>query len=141
MTSTNSDRNLGPSKKNSKELFKKLGQYEVILDINNAIGSKTTYEDLFNGIATTLRKNFPLDCTAVTIYNKEEDVFEATAIEPFSSSVELYSGFKVPRKGSHMEWVWKNKSPLRRNNLHKVQKFATDQSLLEQGLERLILNL
>ena len=114
------------------------GQHEVILDINNAIMSKFSYEELFNAIATTLRKNFPVDCTAVTIYNEDEDVFEATAIEPFSSDVELYTGYKVPRKDSHMEWVWKNKAPLLRNNIDKVQEFVTDKTFLEQGLKSYI---
>ena len=124
-----------PTQNSSKKPFKKLSQCEMILDINNAIVSKSNYEDLFNSIATTLRKNFPLDCTAVTIYNKEEDVFEATSIEPFSSSVELYTGYKVPCEGSHMEWVWKHKMPLRRDNIDKNQVFLTDKILAEQGLK------
>ena len=138
MAGKNIHKNETSTGENSIGLIRKLSQSEVLLDINNAIVSKTSYKDLFHGIATTLRKNFPLDCTAVTIYNKDEDVFEATAIEPFSSSVELYTGFKVPRKGSHMEWVLENKAPLKRNNIDKVQKFVTDQSFLDQGLKSYI---
>lgn len=129
---------MATSQKSNQELWKKLGQYEVILNINNAIVSKLNYKDLFNAIATTLRINFPLDCTAVTLYNKEDDVFEVTAIEPFSSAVELFSGFKIPRKGSHMEWVWKKKQPLRVNNIEKTQKFLSEKTLLEQGLKSYI---
>ncbi len=127
-----------PTGKSDKGLSQKLEQYELILDINNAIVSKLNYEDLFNAIATTLRKNFPVDCTAVTLYNKEEDLFETMAIEPFSSSVELYSGFQVPRKGSHMEWAWKHKAPLLRSNIDKKQRFKTESMLLEQGLRSYI---
>ena len=134
MPSRTSNINLASSQKSSKELYKKLGQYEVILDINNAIVSKLNYEDLFKAIATTLKVNFPLDCTAVTIYNKQKDEFEVTAIEPFSSSVELFTGFQMPRKGSHMEWVWKNKKPLKANNIEKHSRFDSDPILLEQGL-------
>ncbi len=126
-------------KTNHKDIQSKLGPYEVILDINNAIVSKLNYEDLFNAIAKTLKINFPLDCTAVTIFNAEDDVFEVTAIEPFSSSVELFSGYEIPRKGSHMEWVWKNKRPLKVNDISKNEKFLTDRTLLDQGLKSYII--
>ncbi len=122
----------------NKDLGRKIEEYEVILSINNAIISQLTYEGLFNAIAKSLKINFPLDCTAITLFNKEKDLFEAIAIEPFSSSVELYTGFEVPREGSHMEWVWKHKVPLIRSNIDKNQKFITDKTFVEQGLKSYI---
>jgi len=130
--------NTDPNIQDGKDLWKKLGQYEVILNINNAIVSKLNYKDLFNAIAQTLRINFPLDCTAVTIYHEQEDKFSVIAIELFSSSVELYTGFEMPSKGSHVEWVRQHKKPLRVNNIEKRQRFVSDQMLLEQGLKSYI---
>lgn len=125
-------------RENNKDLGEKIKQYEVILNINNSIVSQLNFEGLFNAIARTLKINFPVDCTAITLYNEEEDLFEAIAIEPFSSSVELYSGYQVPRKGSHMEWVWKHKLPLLRSNIDKNPMFITDKTFVEQGLKSYI---
>ncbi len=89
------------TKQERPELLTSKNRFRALLDINNAIISILNKQDLFHAIAKTLKENFPVDCTAVTLYNEKKDVFEVLSIEPFSSSVELYSGFEMPHKDSH----------------------------------------
>ena len=127
-----------PTKQNHSELLTSKNRFRTLLDINNAIISILDEQDLFHAIAKTLKENFPVDCTAVTIYNKEKDVFEVLSIEPFSSSVELYTGFEMPRKGSHSGWVFDHNKPVITKDIAKEQRFSSDQVLLTQGLRSYI---
>ncbi len=127
-----------PEKQGHPELLTSINRFRILLDINNAIISILDEQDLFRAIAKALKENFPVDCTAVTIYNKKKDVFEVLSIEPFSSSVELYSGFEMPHKDSHSGWVFDHNKPLIAMDIAKEQKFATDQVLLTQGLRSYI---
>ena len=86
------------TKQERPELLTSKNRFRALLDINNAIISILNKQDLFHAIAKTLKENFPVDCTAVTLYNEKKDVFEVLSIEPFFSSVELYSGFEMPHK-------------------------------------------
>ena len=126
------------TKQERPELLTSKNRFRALLDINNAIISILNKQDLFHAIAKTLKENFPVDCTAVTLYNEKKDVFEVLSIEPFSSSVELYSGFEMPHKDSHSGWTFDHNRPLIAKDIAKEQKFATDQVLLTQGLRSYI---
>ena len=109
-------------------------KYKLVLTISGAIASHATHKSLFHAIARILKESFPFDCTAITVYRAERDVFEVTAIEPFLSSVELSTGFELARDGSHSGWVFDHGQPAFAKDLRRKKHFANDAMLLEQGL-------
>ena len=114
-------------------------KYNVILDINNAIISNLGIEELFNSIARALRESLPVDCTAIALHEEAKDSLSVVAIEPFSSSVDLRTGFEMPRQGSHCGWVLEHQQPLIAKDLEEEQRFEIDGMLLEQGIRSYLL--
>ena len=113
-------------------------KYNVILDINNAIIANLGIKELFNSIANALREAFPVDCTAIAQYEEAQDSLSVLAIEPFASSVDVETGFEMPRQGTHSGWVIEHRQPLIAKDLEKEQRFEIDGMLLEQGLRSYI---
>ena len=122
----------------SADLLAGRDKYNVILDINNAIIANLGIKELFNSIANALREAFPVDCTAIAQYEEAKDSLSVLAIEPFASSVDVETGFEMPREGTHSGWVIEHRQPLIARDLEKEQRFEIDAMLLEQGLRSYI---
>ncbi len=113
-------------------------KYNVILDINNTIIANLGLKELFNSIATALCDALPVDCTAIALYEEANDSLSVVAIEPFASSVNVQTGFEMPRHGTHSGWVLEHRQTLIATDLEKEQRFEIDRMLLEQGIRSYI---
>jgi GAF domain-containing protein len=113
-------------------------KYNVILDINNTIIASLGLKELFNSIATALCDALPVDCTAIALYEEASDSLSVVAIEPFASSVNVQTGFEMPRHGTHSGWVLEHRQTLIATDLEKEQRFEIDRMLLEQGIRSYI---
>ncbi len=108
-------------------------KYETMLRIAEAASSHSARETLFDAVAHVLKGGFPFDCTAVTLYDADRDVFQVTAIAPFSSTVEFSTGFELPRDGSHSGWAFDHGETVVAHDLEAEQRFATDETFRQQG--------
>ncbi len=115
-------------------LLSPIEKYQTIVEISEAVVGHTEREKVFTALATTLRERFPVDCTAITMYIPERDAFETIAIEPFSSAVDLYSGFEFPAEGSHSGWVYHHVEAVLAEDIAAKQRFPMDSVFVEQGL-------
>ncbi len=61
-------------------------RYQILLEINNAVITRTTREELFQALATELRKRFPHDRLSINLYDAESQSLSyfttADGIEP-----------------------------------------------------------
>ena len=113
-------------------------RYGIILGISQAIASESTRKALFKAITLVLKEGFPFDCTGITLYVPDRDVFLVTAVEPYSSSVKLSAGYELSRDDSHSGWVFTHGQPFIAQDLEQEQRFGTDQMMLEQGIRSYI---
>ncbi|MEQ9617697.1 MAG: sigma 54-interacting transcriptional regulator [Deltaproteobacteria bacterium] len=107
-----------------------------MLEINNSIISTFTLNDLLLKISKAIIDKLPFDYSSISLYKVEKDVLE---LHSFGEKIPLSPGSELPRKGSHVGWVFENKRILIANDLSKEQKFTTDKLLQEVGIASYII--
>ena len=117
--------------KRKSQLLESVENYRIILEINNAIISNLNLNNLLQAIATIINEKLPFDYSAICLYEPNKDIF---VVYSFGKEMALLSGFELPREGSHSGWVFDNNKPVFANDLSKVQKFSTDNILLERNI-------
>jgi DNA-binding NarL/FixJ family response regulator len=120
------------------EFLSPIDRYGIILRVSQAIASESTREALFRAITQVFKDGFPFDCTGITLYVPDRDVFLVTAVEPYSSSVELSAGYELSPDDSHSGWVYTHGQPFIAQDLEQEQRFGTDRMMLEQGIRSYI---
>jgi len=110
-------------------------KYECLLNINNAIITKKTREDLFEAIATQLRKFFPYDRCSIQLYDPVESsiTYFATAkgIKPNGISCETSRPLSA---GAIANMVIKSGKPIIIQDLSNVAHLTSADSMLMAGL-------
>lgn len=130
---SNSDRNKSKRAALQRESE---ARYRTLLEINNSIISTFTLNDLLLKISKAIIDKLPFDYSSISLYKVEKDVLE---LHSFGEKIPLSPGSELPRKGSHVGWVFENKRILIANDLSKEQKFTTDKLLQEVGIASYII--
>ena len=109
-------------------------RYRTLLEVNNAIVSHLTQEDLLHSISAILRRFLPLDGASITLYNPKNDTFHYFSMENTNLSDHLRHGAQFKRENSVSAWVFDHQRPIVRRDLIKEQQFSNDHRLIEIGI-------
>jgi formate hydrogenlyase transcriptional activator len=109
-------------------------RYRTLLEINNAIITNLTQENLLHAISKALRRVIPFDRAAFTFYVPERDRFRFLAIEGVVGSTHFRAGLEFSRADSISAWVFDQQRPALSHDLQKEQRYPNDRQLLAEGL-------
>jgi formate hydrogenlyase transcriptional activator len=109
-------------------------RYRTLLEVNNAIVSHLTQEDLLHSISAILRRFLPLDGASITLYNQKNDTFHYFSMENTNLSNDLRHGAQFSRENSVSAWVFDHQRPVVRRDLAKEQHYSNDRRLVEIGI-------
>ena len=109
-------------------------RYRTLLEVNNAVVSHLTQEDLLHSISGILRRFLPLDGASNTLYNPKNDAFYYFSMENTALSEHLRPGTQFNRKNSVSAWVFDHQRPIVRRDLAKEQQYSNDHRLVEIGI-------
>ncbi len=109
-------------------------RYRTLLEINNAIITNLTQENLLHAISKALRRVIPFDRAAFTLYVPERDRFRFLAIEGVVGSTHFRVGLEFSRADSISAWVFDQQRPALSHDLQKEQRYPNDRQLLAEGL-------
>jgi formate hydrogenlyase transcriptional activator len=109
-------------------------RYRTLLEINNAIITNLTHEDLLHSISQILRRIVPLDGAVITLYNPKTETFRYYAMETSLSTNYFRTGLEVHRKESMVAEIFDHQRGRIRRDLVKEQRFPNDLRLVEIGI-------
>jgi formate hydrogenlyase transcriptional activator len=136
-TKRNQKRNRRNNMENSEISAKVLAsadRYRTLLEINNAIVTHLSREELLQSVSKILRRFLPLDGAVITLYNPETEKFRYFALETRLSTEYFRTGLEVHRKESLVTEIFERQRGAIRRDLEKEQKVPNDRRLIEVGI-------
>jgi formate hydrogenlyase transcriptional activator len=106
----------------------------AILEINNAIITKLSRDELFRTICQALRRIMPYDRAALTLYDPEEKVLRFVALEGQFSSDFFRIGQTLGIDDSHYGWAFVNQRPLLRQDTETEREYPPEQRAHDEGV-------
>ena len=110
-------------------------RYRTLLEINNALITNLTQENLFEAICAALQRVLPVYRAALTLYDPERDSLRILAVSTQWNTDYFRVGFESNRQDSHSGWVLEHQRPLLRRDLQKERQFPIEDHLLEEGIQ------
>ncbi len=109
-------------------------RYRTLLEINNAIITHLTPEDLLHSLSDILRGVVPFNGAALTLYNPDSKTFRYYAMERAFQSDHFQVGIEFDRKQTISAWVFDNQRAVVRRDIEKEQKYPNDSRLVAAGV-------
>ena len=110
-------------------------RYRTLLEINNAIITHLTQEDLLRSVFATLRTIIPFDRAAFTLYNPANETFRYLAIDGTLPSAFFRQGVEFHRSASMSARVFDEQRPVLRRDLEREQEYPNDRRLVAEGIK------
>jgi formate hydrogenlyase transcriptional activator len=110
-------------------------RYRTLLEINNALITNLTQENLLNAICDALRHVLPVYRAALTLYDPDRDSLRILALSTEWKLDSFRVGVEMDRKNSHSGWVFDQQRPLVRRDLEKEMQYPIERRLLEEGIQ------
>jgi formate hydrogenlyase transcriptional activator len=108
-----------------------------LLEINNAIVTNLTQQALLHSISKAMNRVISFDRCAITLYQKEKDIFHFLAVEGGLISDYFQSGLEYGREESCAGWVYEHRQCLLRRDLEKEMQYANERRLVAEGIRSL----
>jgi transcriptional regulator with GAF, ATPase, and Fis domain len=108
--------------------------HQTLLEINNALISNLTREDLFHAIATALGRVIPFDRIAVFLHDPDRDVLTLSMLESSVATTYFTLGLEMRPGESHVGWVFKEQKPLLRRDLGGERTYPSDEWAYRDGI-------
>jgi len=118
----------------SAKVLASADRYRTLLEINNAIVTHLSREELLQSVSKILRRFLPLDGAVITLYNSETEKFRYFALETRLSTEYFRTGLEVHRKESLVTEIFERQRGAIRRDLEKEQKVPNDRRLIEVGI-------
>jgi formate hydrogenlyase transcriptional activator len=118
----------------SAKVLASADRYRTLLEINNAIVTHLSREELLQSVSKILRRFLPLDGAVITLYNPETEKFRYFALETRLSTDYFRTGLEVHRKESLVTEIFERQRGAIRRDLEKEQKVPNDRRLIEVGI-------
>src|SRR6202522_2655404 len=109
-------------------------QNRTLLQINNAIITNLTQQELLRSISEAFLRVISFDRCAITLYEPERDTFRFLAVEAELLSGYFRAGLEDSRKETCASWVFDHQLPLLRRDLEKEQEYANERRLVAEGI-------
>jgi formate hydrogenlyase transcriptional activator len=106
----------------------------ALLDINNAIITKLTQDELFRIICQALLRIMPYDRVALTLFDEDEQRLRIVALEGQFSSDFFFIGQTVGIDDSHYGWAFARQRPLLRLDMDKERQFPPEERAYAEGV-------
>jgi formate hydrogenlyase transcriptional activator len=109
----------------------------TVLDINNAIVTKLTRDEVFRAICDALGPVVQYDRIALSLYDVETDSLRLVAYEgPLRTTYSPVGNVHDP-DDSHVSWVFTHQQPLLRRDLETEKQFSSEERALKNGFRSL----
>ena len=108
-----------------------------ILEINNAIVTKLTRDEVFRAICNALAQVVPYDRIALSLYNAETNSVRLVAYEGPLRTDYSPVGNVHDIDDSHIGWVFKKQRPLLRHDLETERHFSSEYRAFKNGFRSL----
>jgi len=109
-------------------------RYRSLLEINNAIISNLTRQDLFHAIAVALRRVIPFERTAMFLLDPAAAILRLSVLESSLKTDYFAVGLEMPLDDSHVGWVFRQQRALLRRNLETERKYPMEERALKDGV-------
>jgi formate hydrogenlyase transcriptional activator len=110
-------------------------QNRSLLQINNAIITNLTQQELLRSISEALHPLISFDRCAITLYQPERDSFRFLAVEGELLSDYFRTGQEFSRNETCTSWVFDHQRPLVRRDLEKEQQYPNERRLVTEGIQ------
>ncbi len=110
-------------------------RYQILLKINNAIITQNTRRDLFNALATELRKHFACDRISINLYDeKSQSISYFAAADGIDPAGIASRESRSLVKGAISKMVIRSGNPVIIKDLKHYSDFESVRSMVEHGL-------
>jgi len=109
-------------------------RYRTLLEINNAIITNLTPEDLLRSLSDILRQVVHFSGAALTLYNPDSKTFRYYALESAFQSDHFQVGIEFDRRQTISAWVFDNQRAVVRRDIEKEQQYPNDARLVAAGI-------
>ncbi len=109
-------------------------RYRTLLEINNAIITHLTPEDLLRSLSEILRHVVPFNGAALTLYNPNSKTFRYYAMEKAFQSDHFQVGIEFDRRQTISAWVFDHQKAVVRRDIEKEQQYPNDARLVAAGI-------
>ncbi len=110
---------------------------QTLLDINNAIVTKLTREEVFKAICVALSPVIRYDRIALSLHDPKTDEVRLVAYEgPLQTQISPV-GNVHDLNDSHVGWVFRHQVPLVRNDLEAEREFSSERRAYHNGFRSL----
>src|SRR5690348_632820 len=108
-------------------------RYRALLQVNEIALTKSTTEELFQGMCTALKRLLPYDRAGLSLYDPDQDGLKIVALYgPHENSI-FRPGHLLDRKASQTGWVFEHQTYIIRRDLAKEVRFPTDNLTIKEG--------
>ncbi|MGH7810842.1 MAG: sigma 54-interacting transcriptional regulator, partial [Candidatus Binatia bacterium] len=109
----------------------------TVLDINNAIVTKLTRDEVFRAICGALGAVVQYDRIALSLYDVDTDSLRLVAYEgPLRTNYSPVGNVHDP-DDSHVSWVFAHQQPLLRRDLETEKQFSSEERAVKNGFRSL----
>ncbi len=121
-------------KRAEESLRKSEERWRTLLEINNAIITNLSQDELLRSIVEALRRVVPFERAALTLYLPEKRAFRFVAIEGSFVSDYFQPGLEIGSEESSVGWVFHHQRPILRRDLEKEHQYSNERRLAREGM-------
>ncbi len=109
-------------------------RWRTLLEINNAIITNLSQEDLLDAICEALQRVLPVSRGALTLYQPDRDTLRIVAVSGEWTSDYFRVGSELDRKETYSGWVFDHQRPMLREDLEVGARNLIERRLLAEGV-------
>src|SRR5438034_9692197 len=114
-------------------------RYRMLLEINNAVISSLTRDDLFRAIARSLRRIVSFERTAIFLHDQAADVLRLFVLESSLSSDYFTVGLEMNPRDSHVGQVFHTQRWLIRRDLASERQYPMEDRAYADGVRSYVI--
>src|SRR5438445_564658 len=114
-------------------------RYRTLLEINNAVISSLTREDLFHAIARALRRVVAFDRTAIFLPDRDKDVLRLFILESSLPTSYFAVGMEMLSGESHVGWTFEHQQYRLCRDLSHERRYAMEERAFQDGVRSYVL--
>jgi formate hydrogenlyase transcriptional activator len=114
-------------------------RYRTLLEINNAVISSLTREDLFLAIAGALRRVVPFERTAIFLPDRGNDVLRLFILQSSLPTSYFAVGMEMLPGESHVGWAFQNQRYLLCRDLGRERRYPMEERAYQDGVRSYVL--